>query len=96
MTLPIKSTQVHAALRHESAALHVTGQAVYVDDMSLPSNSVHIALGLSHVSHGKLNSIVVDEALLAPGVMAVLSAADIPGQNDCSPVMGDDPIFAED
>ena len=80
---------------HESAALHVTGQAVYVDDMPLPSNSVHIALGLSHVSHGKLNSIVVDEALLAPGVMAVLSAADIPGQNDCSPVMGDDPIFAE-
>ena len=31
----------------------------------------------------------------APGVVAVLSAADIPGRNDVSPVKGDDPMFAE-
>ena len=96
MSNSIINTPINVPIVHESAALHVTGRAVYVDDMPLPSNSVHIALGLSQVSHGKLNSIVVEEALLAPGVMAVLSAADIPGQNDCSPVMGDDPIFAED
>jgi len=95
MSNSIINTPISSPIVHESAALHVTGQAVYVDDMPLPSNSVHIAIGLSHVSHGKLNSIFVDEALLAPGVVAVLSAADIPGQNDCSPVMGDDPIFAE-
>ena len=53
MTLPAQSTQVHAALRHESANLHVTGQARYVDDMALPENSVHIALGLSDVAHGR-------------------------------------------
>ena len=57
MTPPAQSTQVHAALRHESAALHVTGQARYVDDMALPENSVHIALGLSDVAHGQLISI---------------------------------------
>ena len=89
-------TQIRTPLAHESAALHVTGQARYVDDIALPANSVHIALGLSHVAHGRINSIDIDAALSAPGVHAVLRASDIPGQNDCSPVMGDDPIFAED
>ena len=74
MTLPIQSTQVHAALRHESAALHVTGQARYVDDMALPENSVHIALGLSAVAHGRLISIDAEAALRMPGVRAVLTA----------------------
>ena len=89
-------TQTRTPLAHESAALHVTGQARYVDDIALPANSVHIALGLSQVAHGRINSIDIDAALSAPGVHAVLRASDIPGQNDCSPVMGDDPIFAED
>ena len=64
--------------------------------MALPANSVHIALGLSDIAHGRVNSIDTEQALSAPGVHAVLSAADIPGKNDCSPVMGDDPVFAED
>ena len=59
MTPPAQSTQVHAALRHESAALHVTGQARYVDDMALPENSVHIALGLSDVAHGRLTQLIL-------------------------------------
>ena len=90
------NTQIRTPLAHESAALHVTGRAAYVDDMALPANSVHIALGLSDIAHGRVNSIDTEQALSAPGVHAVLSAADIPGKNDCSPVMGDDPIFAED
>ena len=53
------NSPINVPIVHESAALHVTGQAVYVDDISLPSNSVHIAVGLSNVSHGKLNAIVV-------------------------------------
>jgi len=96
MRTPSGQTQIRTPLAHESAALHVTGQARYVDDIALPANSVHIALGLSPVAHGRLNSIGVDAALSAPGVRAVLRAQDIPGRNDCSPVMGDDPIFAED
>ena len=96
MTPLEQPTQVHKALRHESAALHVTGQARYVDDMPLPENSVHIALGLSAVAHGQLISIDAEAAFHMPGVRAVLTAADIPGTNDCSPVMGDDPIFVKD
>ena len=95
MSTTNRTTAIHTPLAHESAALHVTGRAAYVDDMALPANSVHIVLGLSPVAHGRLNKIDAEDALRAPGVHAVLSAADIPGKNDCSPVMGDDPIFAE-
>ena len=40
--------------------------------------------------------IDLDAVRSAPGVVAVLTAADMPGKNDVSPVMGDDPMFATD
>ncbi|MEJ6007373.1 xanthine dehydrogenase molybdopterin binding subunit [Paucibacter sp. AS339] len=79
---------------HESAALHVSGEAVYTDDIPELQGTLHAALGLSPVAHGRLLSI--DLALLRaqPGVVAVLTAADIPGENNCGPLVHDDPILA--
>ncbi len=37
---------------HDAAALHVTGQARYVDDIPLPAGALHLAFGLSTVAHG--------------------------------------------
>ncbi len=80
---------------HESAHLHVCGQAPYVDDLPERTGTLHVALGLSPVAHGHITGI--DLALLRsqPGVVAVLTAADIPGHNDCGPIQHDDPILAE-
>ena len=80
---------------HESAALHVSGEATYVDDLPGLEGTLHVALGLSPVAHGRITGI--DLALLRaqPGVVAVLTAADIPGTNDCGPIQHDDPILAE-
>ncbi|MCV2352328.1 xanthine dehydrogenase molybdopterin binding subunit [Paucibacter sp. Y2R2-4] len=79
---------------HESAALHVSGEATYTDDIPELQGTLHAALGLSPVAHGRLLSI--DLALLRaqPGVVAVLTAADIPGENNCGPLVHDDPILA--
>ena len=87
--------RVGVALPHESAALHVSGEAAYVDDLPELAGTLHVALGLSPVAHGRITGI--DLALLRaqPGVVAVLSAADIPGRNDCGPIQHDDPILAE-
>ena len=80
---------------HESAHLHVAGAAPYIDDLPELAGTLHAALGLSPVAHGRLLSI--DLALLRgqPGVVAVYSAADIPGPNDCGPIVHDDPILAD-
>ncbi|MFZ0124890.1 MAG: molybdopterin cofactor-binding domain-containing protein, partial [Xanthobacteraceae bacterium] len=74
---------------------HVCGTAVYVDDIREPEGTLHLAVGGAPVARGLLKNIDLDAVRAAPGVVAVLTAADIPGRNDASPVAGDDPIFAQ-
>ena len=80
---------------HESAHLHVAGSAAYIDDLPELAGTLHAALGLSPVAHGKLKAVDVEKIRALPGVVAVLTAADIPGVNDCGPIVHDDPILAE-
>ncbi|MBN2690929.1 MAG: xanthine dehydrogenase molybdopterin binding subunit [Burkholderiaceae bacterium] len=80
---------------HESAHLHVSGQATYTDDTPELQGTLHAALGLSPLAHGSLLGIDVDRLRALPGVVAVYTAADIPASNDCGPVIHDDPILAE-
>jgi len=89
------AARVGVALPHESAHLHVAGAAPYVDDLPELAGTLHAALGLSPVAHGRL--VAFDRARIAalPGVADVIVAADIPGQNDCGPVVHDDPILAD-
>jgi xanthine dehydrogenase large subunit len=89
------AARVGVALPHESAHLHVAGAAPYVDDLPELAGTLHAALGLSPVAHGRL--LGFDRARIAalPGVVDVLVAADIPGANDCGPVLHDDPILAD-
>jgi xanthine dehydrogenase large subunit len=80
---------------HESAHLHVTGTATYVDDLPELAGTLHAALGLSPVAHGRLRGIAVDKLRALPGVLDVITAADIPGENECGPIVHDDPILAD-
>jgi len=80
---------------HESAHLHVAGAAPYIDDLPELAGTLHAALGLSPVAHGRLSALHLDRLRTLPGVVAVLSAADIPAVNDCGPVVHDDPILAD-
>ena len=96
MTQPRPATSVvGAALPHESATLHVSGRAAYVDDLPELAGTLHAALGLSPVAHGRLLSVDTEALRREPGVVAVLVAADIPGRNDCGPIVHDDPILAD-
>ncbi|MFT9424328.1 MAG: xanthine dehydrogenase molybdopterin binding subunit [Acetobacter syzygii] len=86
-----------SSLRHESAHLHVAGGARYVDDMPLPAGAVHVALGLSSKAHARIKHMGLDAVAAYPGVICVLTAKDIPGHNQISPVgAGDEPLLAED
>ena len=80
---------------HESAWLHVSGRAAYADDIPETIGTLHAALGLSPVAHGRLLGLDRDALLALPGVVAVYTAADVPGPNDCGPIVHDDPILAE-
>ena len=88
------ATSAGRPLPHESAHLHVAGQAPYVDDLPELAGTLHAALGLSPVAHGRLLSIDIAALKAEPGVVAVFTAADIPGHNDCGAILHDEPILA--
>ena len=79
---------------HDSSRLHVAGRATYVDDIPEPRGLLHVAVGMSSVSHARIRSIDLTEVRHAPGVVAVITADDIAGDNNCGPVVPDDPILA--
>jgi xanthine dehydrogenase large subunit len=88
-------TAVGVSHAHESARLHVLGQADYTDDISEVRGTLHAALGLSSKPHAKILAIDLDGVRASRGVAAVYTARDIPGTNDCGPIIHDDPILAD-
>lgn len=86
---------VHQPIAHDSAVRHVCGEAVYVDDIPEPRGLLHIWTALSPHAAARIVSIDTSAIPGSPGVVAVFDAESIPGKNDCSPTIGDDPIFAE-
>ncbi|CAN7551167.1 xanthine dehydrogenase molybdopterin binding subunit [Massilia sp. LjRoot122] len=80
---------------HESAVLHVLGQATYTDDIRETAGTLHAALGLSSRAHARILGIDLAPVRASRGVVAVLTARDIPGLNDCGPIIHDDPILAD-
>ncbi len=87
---------VGKALPHDSAHLHVTGQAAYTDDLPEPRDLLHVAVGMSSHAHARIKDINLDAVLAAPGVRASLVADDIPGSNNFGPIVADDPILVDD
>lgn len=87
--------EVGQARVHESAHLHVTGEALFTDDIRELDGTLHAALGLSQRAHATIESIDLQPVLASAGVIAVLTAKDFPGVNECGPIIHDDPILAE-
>ena len=81
---------------HESAHPHVSGEAVYVDDMPELTGTLHAALGMSDRAHARIASLDLTVVRACDGVVEVLTAKDIPGKNTCGPILNDDPILADD
>ena len=87
---------VGQALAHDSAALHATGEAHYVDDMAEPAGLLHAAIGISPVAHGRIIAFDRDPIQNADGVVTLITAGDIPGTNSCAATSSDEPILADE
>ncbi|WP_081162181.1 xanthine dehydrogenase molybdopterin binding subunit [Ensifer aridi] len=86
---------VHEKERHESGHKHVSGMAEYIDDIPEPAGTLHGYLGLSERAHAEILSIDFEAVKNSPGVVGIMAADDIPGENDISPAhKHDDPVFA--
>ncbi|MEM1375952.1 MAG: xanthine dehydrogenase molybdopterin binding subunit, partial [Pseudomonadota bacterium] len=85
---------VGKGIAHDSAKKHVRGDAIYIDDMPEVPGTLHAALVLSPVAHGRLRGIDVSKALALDGVVGFASAADIKGHNDIAPILPGEELFA--
>ncbi len=91
-----RKAAVGSALPHDSAHLHVSGRAAYTDDLPEPRDLLHVAVGMSSKPHARLRAIDLGDVLAAEGVVDVCLATDIPGENNCGPIVHDETIFATD
>jgi len=79
------SASAGAAIRHDSAMAHCTGEARFGDDLPEPPGTLHAALVLSETARATLLRLDTADACAMPGVVAVLTSREIPGRNDISP-----------
>jgi xanthine dehydrogenase large subunit len=93
--LETETAVVHKPLAHDSARLHVSGAATYIDDIGAPTGTLHIAIGVADKASGTLRSLDLTAVRAAKGVVAVLTADDIPVKNDIAPAFADEPLFAD-
>ncbi len=83
------------ALAHESAIGHVTGSALYVDDVARRRDMLEIWPVTSPHARARITSIDTSAAARLPGVACILTAKDVPGMNDVGAVRHDEPLFAD-
>ena len=86
---------VGKSLPHDAATLHVTGQARYIDDIPTPTGTLHLAFGTSEVACGTITHMDLSKVRAADGVVAVLTASDLPFENDVSPSAHDEPLLSD-
>ena len=93
--IPAEHRVVGQAVPHDSAVLHVSGRANYVDDRVEPADCLHAYPVLSTIAAGHIAAIDSSAAQALPGVICLLAAADIPGRQDIGPVFPGDPLLAD-
>jgi len=80
---------------HDSARLHVTGAAHYLDDLPMPETCLHLAFGVASIAAGSITNLDLADVRAAPGVVEVLSAQDFPNSIDVSPSVHDEPLLSD-
>ncbi|MFZ1676875.1 MAG: molybdopterin cofactor-binding domain-containing protein, partial [Saprospiraceae bacterium] len=73
---------------------HVRGESVYLDDIPLIHNTLFACVFDSPIAHGVLKSVDVSHALKTQGVVRILLAKDIPGENQIGGIVPDEPLLA--
>ena len=75
---------------------HVRGTSLYLDDIPLREGTLHCAVFSAPIAHGRITKLNAARALKKPGVVAILTAADIPGDNQIGGIIPDEPLLTQD
>ncbi len=82
-------------MRNYDSIQHVRGESIFVDDLAAPAGTLYAGIIHSNIAHGKLLALDTAKALALDGVQAVITAKDIPGENQIGGIVQDEPLLAE-
>src|SRR5688500_4893493 len=74
---------------------HVRGESVYLDDIPLVHGTLYACVYDSKVAHGLLKSVDTRKAETSEGVVRVITAKDITGENQIGGIIPDEPLLAD-
>ena len=75
---------------------HVRGESLFVDDINPPEGTLYAAIFASPIAHGRITNLNLEEAKKTDGVIEVLTAKDIPGENQIGAIIPDEQLLADD
>ena len=82
-------------MKQNDIFFHTRGESLFTDDLDIFSGLLHAAVLPSPLAHGRIIKLETDAARNAPGVVAVFSAADIPGENQIGGIIPDEQLLAD-
>jgi xanthine dehydrogenase large subunit len=83
-------------MKNVDSKSHVRGESVYLDDIPLLQGTLFARVYDSPVAHGKLKSVDVSEAEQCAGVVKIITAKDLIGENEIGGILPDEPLFADE
>jgi xanthine dehydrogenase large subunit len=89
------SIKQQATMKNTDSKGHVTGRSIYIDDIPEQAGTLHAAVVLSPVAHGIIKSIDFTLAEKTSGVVRIITADDIPGENQIGSIVQDEQLFAD-
>ena len=75
---------------------HTRGESIFVNDIPEPKNMLHAAVFISNIPHGKIKNLNIEKAEKSEGVVKVITAKDIPGENQLGRIIQDEELLAEE
>jgi xanthine dehydrogenase large subunit len=75
---------------------HVCGESLFVDDLTPPEGTLHAAVFSSPIAHGRIKKLNLEETKKTDGVVDILAAEDIPGENQIGAIIQDEQLLAND
>jgi xanthine dehydrogenase large subunit len=82
-------------MKNIDAELHSRGQSQFINDLPVPKGLLYAAPFVSPIAHGKISRINFEKALKIPGIVDIITASQIPGNNQIGVVSNDEPLLSE-
>ncbi len=83
-------------MKNVDSKSHVRGESVYLDDIPLIQGTLYACVYDSPIAHGNLKNLDTTEAEKSAGVVKVITAKDLIGENQIGGVIPDEPLFADE